>query len=54
MARARTAVSALGAAGVAEVLAEDGRAEVSCEFCHASYVLDREALEALLARLRET
>jgi molecular chaperone Hsp33 len=53
LARARAAVSALGADGVAEVLAEDGRAEVSCEFCHASYVLDREALEALLARMRE-
>jgi len=53
LARARSAVSALGAAGVAEVLAEDGKAEVSCEFCHASYVLDRPALEELLARLRE-
>jgi molecular chaperone Hsp33 len=52
LARARAAVSALGADGVAEVLAEDGRAEVTCEFCHAHYVLDREALEALLVRLR--
>jgi molecular chaperone Hsp33 len=53
LARARAAVSALGADGVAEVLASEGRAEVSCEFCHAHYVLDREALQALLARLRE-
>jgi molecular chaperone Hsp33 len=53
LARARAAVSALGADGVAQVLAEDGQAEVSCEFCHAHYVLDRAALEALLARLRE-
>lgn len=51
-ARARAAVSALGADGVAEVLADEGRAEVSCEFCHAHYVLDRPALEALLAQLR--
>jgi len=51
-ARARTAVSALGADGVAEVLAQDGRAEVSCEFCHAHYVLERADLEELLARLR--
>jgi molecular chaperone Hsp33 len=51
--RARTAVSALGASGVAEVLAEQGQAEVTCEFCHARYLLDRAALEALLARLRE-
>ncbi len=52
-ARARAAVSALGADGVAQVLEEDGRAEVSCEFCHARYELDRAALEELLARLRE-
>jgi molecular chaperone Hsp33 len=51
-ARARTAVSALGASGVAEVLAEQGQAEVTCEFCHAHYLLDRAALEALLAALR--
>jgi molecular chaperone Hsp33 len=50
--RARTAVSALGATGVAEVLAEQGQAEVTCEFCHAHYLLDRAALEALLAALR--
>jgi molecular chaperone Hsp33 len=53
LARARSAVSALGADGVAEVLASEGQAEVSCEFCHARYVLDRAALEELLARLRE-
>lgn len=53
LARARAAVSALGADGVAEVLASEGRAEVSCEFCHAHYVLDRAALEALLAALRD-
>jgi len=52
LARARTAVSALGADGVAEVLAHEGRAEVSCEFCHAHYVLERADLEALLERLR--
>jgi molecular chaperone Hsp33 len=53
MARARSAVSALGASGVAEVLASEGQAEVSCEFCHARYLLDRVALEELLARLRD-
>lgn len=51
--RARTAVSALGVEGVADVIATQGQAEVTCEFCHAHYLLDREALEALLARLRE-
>jgi len=52
LARARTAVSALGVEGVVEVLAQEGRAEVSCEFCHAHYVLERADLEALLERLR--
>jgi molecular chaperone Hsp33 len=50
--RARAAVSALGADGVAEVIADEGKAEVSCEFCHAHYVLDRAALEALEQALR--
>ncbi len=50
--RARTAVSALGAEGVAGLLAEQGQAEVTCEFCHARYVLDRAELESLLARLQ--
>ncbi len=53
LARATSAVSALGADGVAEVLAAEGKAEVSCEFCHAHYVLDRAALEDLERRLRE-
>jgi molecular chaperone Hsp33 len=53
LARARSAVSALGVTGITEVLASEGQAEVSCEFCHAHYVLDRAALEELLARLRE-
>lgn len=52
MERARSAVSALGAAGVAEVLAGEGKAEVSCEFCHAHYLLDRAALEEIERRLR--
>ncbi len=50
--RARAAVSALGADGVAEVLASEGKAEVACEFCHAHYVVDRAALEELERRLR--
>ena len=53
LARATSAVSALGADGVAEVLAAEDKAEVSCEFCHANYVLDRAALEDLERRLRE-
>ncbi|MBK9518400.1 MAG: Hsp33 family molecular chaperone HslO [Anaeromyxobacter sp.] len=53
LARATSAVSALGADGVAEVIAGEGKAEVSCEFCHAHYVLDRPALEDLERRLRQ-
>jgi molecular chaperone Hsp33 len=52
MDRARAAVSALGADGVAEVIASDGHAEVTCEFCHASYQLDKAALVAIEAALR--
>jgi molecular chaperone Hsp33 len=50
--RARAAVSALGPDGVAEVLASEGKAEVTCEFCHAHYVVDRAQLEDLERRLR--
>ena len=50
--RARVAVSALGPDGVADVIATDGFAEVTCEFCHASYRLDRAALQAIEAALR--
>jgi molecular chaperone Hsp33 len=53
MARARAAVSALGADGVAEVLAGEGRAVVDCEFCHARYVVDGDALREMERRLRE-
>jgi molecular chaperone Hsp33 len=50
--RALAAVSALGPDGVAEVLAAEGRAEVTCEFCHAHYVVGREELADLERRLR--
>jgi molecular chaperone Hsp33 len=50
--RARVAVSALGPDGVAEVLAAEGKAEVTREFCHAHYLLDRAALEDIERRLR--
>jgi molecular chaperone Hsp33 len=50
--RARAAVSALGPDGVAQVLAAEGKAEVTCEFCHAHYVVGREELAELERRLR--
>ncbi len=51
-ARARAAVSVLGADGVAELLRLEGKAEVDCEFCHAHYRLDAAELRELERRLR--
>jgi molecular chaperone Hsp33 len=51
-ARARVAVSALGAEGIAEVIAEDGEAAVTCEFCRQRYVLGAEELREIAERVR--
>ncbi len=51
--RARSAVSALGAAGVAEVLEQDGEAVITCEFCRARYVVNGPELEEIRHRLLE-
>jgi molecular chaperone Hsp33 len=52
MERVENAVTALGADGIAELLATVGQAEVDCEFCHAHYVVGAEALRELEHRLR--
>jgi molecular chaperone Hsp33 len=52
-ARARVAVSALGVDGIAEVLATEKKAEITCEFCHQRYVLGEEELREIAARLEE-
>jgi molecular chaperone Hsp33 len=51
--RARVAVSALGAEGVAEVLAKEREAVITCEFCRARYVVTEGELREIQRRLRE-
>jgi molecular chaperone Hsp33 len=51
--RARAAVSALGAEGVADVLAKDREAVITCEFCRARYVVTEPELEEIRRRLEE-
>jgi molecular chaperone Hsp33 len=50
--RARVAVSSLGADGVDDLLAEHGRAEITCEFCRQRYLLGPEELQQISRRLR--
>jgi molecular chaperone Hsp33 len=50
-ARARVAVSALGREGIAEVLAREGQAAVTCEFCRQRYVLGAAELAELARAL---
>jgi molecular chaperone Hsp33 len=50
-ARARTAVSALGPEGIDDVLANEKKVEITCEFCKKRYLLDAAALEKLKADL---
>jgi molecular chaperone Hsp33 len=52
-ARARMAVSALGPEGIADVLAKEGQATVTCEFCRQRYVLGAAELEELARKLVE-
>ena len=49
--RARVAVSALGREGIADVLAREGRATVTCEFCRQRYLLDADELRELAGQL---
>jgi molecular chaperone Hsp33 len=46
-------VSALGADGVAEVLANEREAVVTCEFCRSRYVVTEPELADLKRRLEE-
>jgi molecular chaperone Hsp33 len=50
--RARVAVSSLGADGVDDLLAEHGRAEITCEFCRRHYDLGPEDLREISRVLR--
>jgi molecular chaperone Hsp33 len=49
--RARAAVSALGAEGVADVLAKEREAVITCEFCRTRYVVSEPELEEIRRRL---
>lgn len=51
--RARVAVSALGADGVAEVLASEREAVVTCEFCRSRFVVSEPELRDIRRRLVE-
>ena len=51
--RARAAVSALGAEGVAEVLAGEREAVITCEFCRTRYVVTEPELHDIRRRLLE-
>jgi molecular chaperone Hsp33 len=52
-ARARAAVSALGAEGVADVLAKEREAVITCEFCRTRYVVGEVELRDIRTRLLE-
>lgn len=51
--RARVAVSALGADGVADVLANEREAVVTCEFCRSRYIVSEPELHDIRRRLVE-
>jgi molecular chaperone Hsp33 len=51
--RARVAVSALGRDGIADVLAKERQATITCEFCRQTYVVDAAELEDISRRLAE-
>lgn len=51
--RARVAVSALGADGIAEVIAKEREAVITCEFCRTRYVVTEPELVDLRRRLLE-
>jgi molecular chaperone Hsp33 len=51
--RARAAVSALGADGIAEVLENEREAVITCEFCRQRYVVPEAELRHLARRLSE-
>ncbi len=50
-ARARVAVSALGAEGIAELLRTQGKATITCEFCREQYVLEGDELREIASKM---
>jgi molecular chaperone Hsp33 len=51
--RARAAVSALGIAGIDEVLAAERQAVIDCQFCKKQYVIDEPELREIRGKLAE-
>jgi molecular chaperone Hsp33 len=51
--RVAGAIAMLGQEQVAEMLRDQGMAEVTCEFCRTRHVVGRDQLTALLAELRD-
>jgi molecular chaperone Hsp33 len=51
--RARTAVSALGREELENVLQNEKKAEITCEFCRQRYVVGEEELRSIARRLAE-
>jgi molecular chaperone Hsp33 len=49
--RARTAVSALGIAGIDEVLSSEKRVVIDCQFCRKQYLVDEAELREIRAKL---
>jgi molecular chaperone Hsp33 len=52
-ARARAAVSALGVAGIDEVLATERQAVIDCQFCKKRYVIDEAELREIRGKLAD-
>lgn len=49
--RMRNALRSLGKKELLELISEQGRAELTCQFCDAVHIFEREELEALAAEL---
>jgi len=45
------AIISIGSADLAQIIKEDGKAEVDCHFCNKQYYFDKEELEILLTQM---
>lgn len=46
-------IKSLGIKEVTDIMNEDGKAEVMCNFCHTNYVFDKSDLEKMIKQLNE-
>ena len=49
--RMRSALASMGREELSKLIAEQGRAEMTCQFCDAVHVFEKEELEALMKEL---